>query len=141
MFEEARDWLGEVAPIAEVEHRLEDHGWWIKVAPHRHGACPFTIGLADNGDYDLFAGDLFSQEGWPWPDGVAAGDLCRAIAAGRVTEREWRSQWLNLPVRSIATIEIAPDQVWSDEYRLLLPLPRAWCDETERRYQPYREPA
>lgn len=44
---------------------------------------------------------------------------------GKVTERFRRSKWLDLPVRTLVAVELAPGHHWSDEHRLLLPIPLA----------------
>jgi len=137
MHAEVTPWLAEIAPHASVERSHEDAGWWIKLSPTRDGACPFTLGMTPAGDYDLFVGSLFSQEGWPWPDGVRPVDLCRAIAAGEVVEREWFAPWPRISVKSIVTIALEPADQWYDLHRLMLPIPAAWCREVERHYLSY----
>lgn len=131
------NWLPTITPFADIEHKHEKYGWWVKVAPHNQEACRFTLGLHADGQYDLFAGALFHQEDWTWPEGYAAINVCAAIAAGRIIETEWRSKWWNLPARSISVIDASPDGDWEDEYRLLLPLPLAWCNRSTRFYTPF----
>jgi len=134
---EVKAWLPEVAPHADIEQAHEDEGWWIKLTPNRAGACPFTLGMARTGDYDLFVGELFSQEGWPWPDGVRPVALCRSIVAGKVVEREWVARWPRIGIKTLVTIELEPADQWYDVHHLLLPIPLRWCRQTERRFLPY----
>ena len=135
-----RGWLPSQLLDANIEQSQEQHGWWCKVTPYRDGACPFTFGISDQGEYDLLLGKQFSQEQWPWPDGVDPVDLCEAIVQGKVTETSWRTKWFDLPVKCVTTVELAAaPKWWTDVWGILFFVPLALCRKREYRYRPYRD--
>ncbi len=94
-----------------MESSAEEHGWWIRAEPGAPGAIGFTLGISDEGEYDLFLENGFAHEGWPWPAGLDPVELCRAIAEGRV--RAEVSLWRGRELRRLVAID-CPPEIWTD---------------------------
>jgi hypothetical protein len=106
-----RLWAEQVGERAEVALASEEHGWWVRAKPHAAGAVGFTLGISDQGEYDLFLDNGFSHEAWPWPEEADAATICRAIAAGRV--RVEIDVWRGRELWRLVSIDCPPD-IWTD---------------------------